>query len=105
MRNKLISIICDAQNGEEIVNLGAIADALIKAGVIKDTWVSINAEKPSDHLRMNICCDYLCTVLIPTPGGSFRKEVKVLSYDHGYDRWNCEDMIVTHWMPAIKPAE
>lgn len=85
--------------------IGANADALIKAGVIKDTWVSIEAAKPSDPSCMNIFTDYLCAVLIPIPGGSFRREAKVLSYDRNYDRWNCEDMIVTHWMPLPKLPE
>ena len=105
MRNKLISIIADAQDGDEIVKLGAIADALLASGVIKDKWTPISVEKPEKGNITHKHSDYLCTVLIPSLGGAYRKEIKALSYDAYQKRWNCEGMIVTHWMPAPDPAE
>lgn len=41
---------------------------------------------------------YLCVVLRPIPGGSYVRELRVLWCDYD-NKWGCEDLIVTHWMP------
>lgn len=101
MRNKLIDIIEKAQAGNIAVQSGAIADALLEAGVILNEWIPVSESRPGKSLNG----DYLCTVLRPIRGGNYLKETRVITYD-AYGRcWQCEGMIVTHWMPAIKPAE
>lgn len=105
MRCKVLSIIAEAQAGNLAVQPGSIADALIEADVIKHCWIPVSKELPDQGSHTHKSNDYLCTVLIPLPGGSFRKETIVLSYESYSKRWNCADMIVTHWMPAPDPAE
>lgn len=105
MKSNLIAIIAEAQAGDLAVKPGQIADALLAADVIKYRWTPVTKEMPGEGTRTHLNRDYLCTVLMPLPGGSFRKETKVLSYDSYGKRWNCEGMIVTHWMPAPTPAE
>lgn len=105
MRSNLIALIAEAQAGNLAVQPGAIADALLAADVIKHQWTPVTKEMPGEGTRTHASKDYLCTVLIPLPGGSFRKETKVLSYDSYSKRFNCEGMIVTHWMLSPDPAE
>lgn len=105
MKSDLIAIIAEAQDGELEVNPVKIADALLEADVIKHQWTSVSKAMPGEGTRTHLSRDYLCTVMIPLPGGSFRKETRVLSYESYSKRWNCADMIVTHWMPAPDPAE
>lgn len=105
MRNKLIDIIEKAQAGNIAVQSGAIADALLEAGVILNEWIPVSESRPGDGPFKSCNGDYLCTVMRPIRGGNYHKETRVIPYDSYGRCWQCEGMIVTHWMPAIKPAE
>lgn len=105
MRKKLIDIIEKAQAGNIAIQSGAIADALLESGVILNEWIPVSESRPGDGPFKSYNGDYLCTVMRPIRGGNFQKETKVLHYDSYSHSWACEGLIVTHWMPAIKPAE
>jgi len=57
-------------------------------------WISVKDRLPGR-------CEYcLCSVIVPESGGGYRREFKILCITelNSY-KWNCEGMIVTHWMP------
>lgn len=56
------------------------------------TWIPITERMPDEF------AEYLCVVLRPIPGGKYVREERLLWCD--YDKsWNCDGLIVTHWMP------
>lgn len=100
MREKLIELLQSAP--ADIMGnhgVGALADHLIANGVtfatdnnVGDKWIPVTERLPDEFEQS------LCVVLRPINGGKYVREFRVLwcDYDH---LWNCEGLIVTHWMP------
>ena len=84
------------------------ADYLITNGVRLETnqatseenkrWIPVTERLPDEF------SEYLCRVIRPIPGGKYVRESRILWCD--YDKsWNCEGLIVTHWMPLPEPPK
>lgn len=72
------------------------ADHLIANGVTIQKWIPVTERLPDEFEQ------FLCVVIRPIQGGKYVREYRVLWCD--YDRiWNCEGLIVTHWMPLPAP--
>lgn len=68
----------------------------------KRVWKDAKTELPKYN------GSFLCVVAIPEDGGiDVRQEIKMLrhSFSHHGSHWNCEHMIVTHWMPLPELPE
>ena len=62
----------------------------------KPKWIPVTERLPDEFAQ------YLCIVIRPIRGGGYVRETRVLWCD--YDRsWNCDEVIVTHWMPLPEP--
>lgn len=69
-------------------------------------WIKTEYRHPSStELRESVTWDFLCAVIIPESGGGFKREYRVLHYDALSKRWNCDEMIITHWMMIPKLQE
>lgn len=63
-------------------------------------WISVNDRLPK---WMDYC---LCSVIIPERGGGYRRDCRILCIaELNSTKWNCTDMIVTHWMPLPEPPK
>lgn len=61
-------------------------------------WIPVTERLPDEF------SEYLCRVIRPIPGGKYVRESRILWCD--YDKsWNCEGLIVTHWMPLPEPPK
>ncbi len=47
--------------------------------------------------------DFLCRVLIPKRGGEAKVNYDVIWFDILDKKWNCDEIIITHWMPLPEP--
>jgi hypothetical protein len=75
-----------------------IADYLLENGVTVQRWISVKDRLPDDFSA------FLCRVIRPIRGGTYVRETRILWCD--YDKsWNCEGIIVTHWMELPEPPE
>lgn len=61
-------------------------------------WISVK-EKPRVSAR------YLCRVIFPAVGGGYRWRYMDLNWTGSMQRWDCDEMIVTHWMPLPEPPK
>lgn len=63
-------------------------------------WISVKDRLPNynDFYRLQNY-DFLCRVIVPQGEGIILKKMAVIEYDDSLCRWDCDDMIVTHWMP------
>lgn len=60
----------------------------------KRVWVNAKSKPPERG------GSYLCVVARPDDGGMAITKSKMLLYFNAANRrWNCEGMLVTHWMP------
>ncbi len=63
-------------------------------------WISVKDRLPE---WMKSC---LCAVIVPQKGGGYSRELRILHISDTQPKvWNCEGMIVTHWMPLPEPPE
>lgn len=65
--------------------------------VEENGWISVEEKRPKP-------AQYLCVVLRPILGGAYVRELHVLGSDYN-NKWNCEGLIVTHWMPLPEPPK
>lgn len=69
-------------------------------------WISVNDRNPNnEELKRSECFEFLCRVIIPEKGGNVCKKALVIKYDILDKQWECDGMIVTHWMPLPAPPE
>ena len=101
-RQKLIALI----NHEVVMYFAErIADHLITNGVTFATDTNVGDKfVPTAERLPDEFAQFLCVVIRPIRGGKYVREFRVLwcDYDHS---WNCEDLIVTHWMPLPEPPK
>lgn len=83
-----------------------LADALIANGVtfaednnVPTKWIPVSESLP-EWLGY-----YLCTVIKPVRGGGYIRSMELVYYDVSIKCWECEDMIITHWMPLPEPPK
>lgn len=64
----------------------------------KPKWIPVTERLPDEFEQ------FLCSVIRPIRGGKYVREYRVLwcDYDHS---WNCDELIVTHWMPLPEPPK
>jgi len=69
-------------------------------------WINVKDRLPNDEeLKRSRCFDFLCDVIVPESGGGFVRRYIVLRYSSLDKRWNCKEMIVTHWANIEPPKE
>jgi len=61
-------------------------------------WISAK-DRPPEYSD-----DFLCFVSIPNIGLPVY-DIRILEYFSGAKIWDCDGMIVTHWMPLPDPPE
>jgi len=61
-------------------------------------WISVKDRLP------DMCTGVLCYVTIPEKGRAVTS-IRILKYYKAGKSWNCDGMIVTHWMPLSAPPE
>ena len=102
-REKLKKLLM--QKGFGVEGATIATDHLIAHGVtfatdnnVGDKFVPTAERLPDEFAQ------FLCVVIRPIMGGKYVREFRVLwcDYDHS---WNCEDLIVTHWMPLPEPPK
>jgi len=61
-------------------------------------WISVKDRLPE------ICTGVLCYVIVPDKGRA-ATSIRILQYYKASRSWNCDGMIVTHWMPMPEPPK
>lgn len=62
-------------------------------------WISVNDRLPNEEeLYESDNFGFLCCVLVPEKGGTFYKARRIIFFDSLDKEWDCEGIIVTHWM-------
>lgn len=65
-------------------------------------WISVKERLPE---KADTGWDYLVRVVLPSDGGTFVRQTRVIAYDFLDKKWCCTGMIVTHWMPLPEPPK
>lgn len=56
-------------------------------------WINAKEKFPDLYA---IC---LCCVIIPERGGGYSRMQKIIRFNGPKNGWECDGMIVTHWIP------
>lgn len=66
-------------------------------------WINVKDGNPKD---CKTGWEYFVCTLEPNGyGGSYVKRTRIMSYDFLDNCWNCNNIIVTHWMVLPKPPK
>ena len=91
-KTKAIAALEELKGDSTGVIAATIEDCQKVIGEMEDDgWIPVSEKRPD-------FAQYLCVVLRPISGGSYVRELRVLWCDYD-NKWGCEDLIVTHWMP------
>lgn len=90
-------------------SLGLIAATIedcqrvVREMVEDDGWIPVTERLPSEEEWLEApSCSFLCRVIVAVPGGVAVEQARVIPYTP-CNGWECEGVIITHWMPLPKP--
>lgn len=68
-----------------------------------DGWIPVTERLPTEEEWLEAQnSSFLCLVHIPVPGGVANERMMVIPYTP-YNGWECEGVIIVHWMPLPEP--